>query len=235
MHLQVGTLKAVGNTPRQIVLVLLVEHLADAAGAIAIGLGIGRLLAPRIAATSTVLGRPEPPPLTWTRLGDRRRGRVQRELPGATTRPALRGIRQSIAWSLAARLAAHEVAWPAGPLAAYLGPRCWASWAYGRRGGAPGRLLTNAAGLLLGVAMIVVALALRDSLGLLSLKLSEPGHAATPPSPSSTTRSAVILATAGLLLVLATIVAIIVAHALRRRASPQGLRKFAGGRPRARR
>lgn len=40
---QVGTLKAVGVTPRQVVLALLVEHLAIAAVAIAIGLGIGRL------------------------------------------------------------------------------------------------------------------------------------------------------------------------------------------------
>ena len=48
---QVGTLKAVGVTPRQVMVVLLVEHLAIAAGATAVGLGIGRLLAPPIAAT----------------------------------------------------------------------------------------------------------------------------------------------------------------------------------------
>jgi hypothetical protein len=39
----------------------------------------------------------------------------------------------------------------------------------------PGRLLTNAAGLTLGMAMMVVALALRDSLELLALTPAEPG------------------------------------------------------------
>jgi putative ABC transport system permease protein len=125
----------------------------------------------------TVLGRPEPPPLTWTRVAIVAAVACAVVLLG-TIRPALRGIRQSTLRSLAAgprpprrpgrlaRLAANLGV----PLPGVLGLR--SAW---RR---PGRLLTNAAGLLLGVAMIVVALALRDSLGLLSLKPSEPGHAA---------------------------------------------------------
>ena len=232
---QVGTLKAVGVTPRQIVLVLLVEHLAIAAGAIAIGLGIGRLLAPRIAATSvTVLGRPEPPPLTWARVAMVAAVACAVVLLG-TIRPALRGIRQSTLRSLAAgprpprrpgrlaRLAANLGV----PLPGVLGVR--SAW---RR---PGRLLTNAAGLLLGVAMIVVALALRDSLGLLSLKPSEPGHAASDAAVGILYDQvrAVILATAGLLLVLATINAIIVAtFAARDAAGNHAVLRAVGATPR---
>jgi putative ABC transport system permease protein len=87
---QVGTLKAVGVTPRQVMVVLLVEHLVIAAGATAAGLGIGRLLAPPVAATSvTLLGRPEPPPLTATRVGIVTAVTVAVVLLG-TVRPALR-------------------------------------------------------------------------------------------------------------------------------------------------
>jgi putative ABC transport system permease protein len=210
---QVGTLKAVGVTPRQVVLVLLVEHLAIAAAATAIGLGIGRLLAPRIAATSvTLLGRPEPPPLTWTRVAIVAAVAFAVVLLG-TVRPALRGIRQSTLRSLVsgarppqrpgrlARLAANLGV----PLPGVLGLR--SAW---RR---PGRLLTNAAGLTLGVAMIVVALALRDSLELLARTSPEPGHAASDAAVTVLYDQirAIILGTAGLLLLLGTINAVIVA------------------------
>ena len=210
---QVGTLKAVGVTPRQIVLVLLVEHLGIAVGASALGLGIGRLLAPRIAATSvTVLGRPQPPPTTPGRVGIVAATALAVVLLG-TIRPALRGIRQSTLRSLASgprpprrpgrlgRLAAR-----AGlPLPGVLGIQ--SAW---RR---PGRLLTNATGLLLGVAMIVVALALRDSLDLLSLRPPQPGQATSDAAVAALYGQirAIILGTAGLLLVLATINAWIVA------------------------
>jgi putative ABC transport system permease protein len=210
---QVGTLKAVGVTPRQVVLVLLVEHLAIAAAATAIGLGIGRLLAPRIAATSvTLLGSPEPPPLTWTRVAIVAAVAVAVVVLG-TVRPALRGIRQSTLRSLSsgarpprrpgrtARLAANLGV----PLPGVLGLR--SAW---RR---PGRLLTNAAGLTLGVAMIVVALALRDSLELLARTPPEPGHAASDAAVAVLYDQirAIILGTAGLLLLLGTINAVIVA------------------------
>jgi putative ABC transport system permease protein len=210
---QVGTLKAVGVTPRQIVLVLLVEHLAIAAGATVLGLGIGRLLAPRVAETSvTVLGTPEPPPLTWGRVAIVAAVAFTVVLLG-TIRPALRGIRQSTLRSLVAGPRPPRRPGRLGRLAASLGlplPGVLGLRAGWRR---PGRLLVNAAGLLLGVAMIVVALALRDSLDLLSLRPAEPGHAASDAAVAVLYDQirAVIFATAGLLLALATINAIIVA------------------------
>jgi putative ABC transport system permease protein len=232
---QVGTLKAVGVTPRQVMLVLLVEHLAIAAGATAVGLGIGRLLAPSIAATSvTLFGRPEPPPLTLTRVAIVAAVAFAVVLLG-TVRPALRGIRQSTLRSLAAgprpprrpgRLAG--LAARAGvPLPGVLGLR--SAW---RR---PGRLLTNATGLALGVAMIVVALALRDSLDLLDLRPPEPGHAASDAAVAVLYDQirAIILGTAGLLLLLATINAwIVAAFAARDAARNQAVLRAVGATPR---
>jgi putative ABC transport system permease protein len=232
---QVGTLKAVGVTPRQVLAVLLLEHLAIAAAATAAGLGIGRLLAPPIARTSvTLLGRPEPPPLTATRVALVAGVAVAVVLLG-TVRPALRGIRQSTLRSLAAgprpprhpgRLAG--LAARAGlPLPGVLGLR-----SAGRR---PGRLLTNATGLALGVAMIVVALALRDSLDLLHLRPPEPGHAASDAAVAvlySQIR-AVIFGTAGLLLALATINAwIVAAFTARDAARNQAVLRAVGATPR---
>jgi hypothetical protein len=76
----------------------------------------------------------------------------------------------------------------------------------------PGRLLTNAAGLTLGVAMIVVALALRDSLELLALTPAASGQSARDAAVAILYDQiwAVRFGTAGLL-VLATINAVIVA------------------------
>jgi putative ABC transport system permease protein len=232
---QVGTLKAVGVTPRQVMVVLLVEHLAIAAVATAVGLGIGRLLAPPIAATSvTLLGRPQPPPLTVTRVVIVAAVAVAVVLLG-TVRPALRGIRQSTLRSLATgprpprrpgRLAG--LAARAGmPLPGVLGLR--SAW---RR---PGRLLTNATGLALGVAMIVVALALRDSLELLELRPAEPGHATSDAAVAVLYDQirAIILGTAGLLLVLATLNAWIVAtFAARDAARNQAVLRAVGATPR---
>jgi hypothetical protein len=66
---------------------------------------------------------------------------------------------------------------------------------------------------MLGVAMIVVALALRDSLELLNLRPPEPGHAASDAAVGVLYDQirAIILGTAALLLLLATINAFIVA------------------------
>jgi ABC-type lipoprotein release transport system permease subunit len=232
---QVGTLKAVGVTPRQVMLVLLVEHLAVAAVATGVGLGIGRLLAPPIAATSvTMLGRPQPPPLTATRVVIVAAAAGTVVLLG-TVRPALRGIRQSTLRSLAAsprpprrpsRLAG--LAARAGvALPGVLGLR--SAW---RR---PGRLLTNATGLALGVATIVVALALHDSLDLLDLRPPEPGHAASDAAVAVLYDQirAIILGTAGLLLLLATINAWIVAtFAARDAARNQAVLRAVGATPR---
>jgi hypothetical protein len=99
----------------------------------------------------------------------------------------------------------------------------------------PGRLLTNAAGLLLGVAMIVVALALRDSLDLLDVTPPEPGHAASDAAVAVLYDQirAIILGTAGLLLVLATINAFIVAaFAARDAARNQAVLRAVGATPR---
>jgi putative ABC transport system permease protein len=152
-----------------------------------------------------------------------------------TVRPALRGIRQSTLRSLVAgprpprrpgRLA--RIAANAGvPLPGVLGMR--SAW---RR---PGRLLTNAAGLLLGVAMIVVALGLRDSLDLLDVTPPEPGHAASDAAVAVLYDQirAIILGTAGLLLVLATINAFIVAtFAARDAARNQAVLRAVGATPR---
>jgi hypothetical protein len=205
------------------------------AGATAAGLGVGRLLGPRIAATSvTLLGRPQPPPLTLTRVAIVAAVAVAVVLLG-TVRPALRGIRQSTLRSLAAgprpprrpgRLAG--LATRAGiPLPGVLGLR--SAW---RR---PGRLLTNATGLALGVAMIVVALALRDSLELLELRPAEPGHAASDAAVAILYDQirAIILGTAGLLLVLATLNAWIAAtFAARDAARNQAVLRAVGATPR---
>lgn len=210
---QVGTLKAVGVTPRQVVAALLSEHLALAVLAVALGLGIGRLLAPRMAASSvTLLGPPETPPLTPGRVALVAAVAVGVVLLG-TVRPAVRGIRHSTLRSLSTgpRPPRHpgglaRLLQAAGlPLPAALGLR--SAW---RR---PSRLLTNGASLTLGVAMVVVALGLRPSLGRLHSVTPEPGHAASDPGidPLYAQVRTIVLITAGLLLVLATINAVIVA------------------------
>ena len=209
---RVGTLKAVGVTPRLIILMLLIEYLGIAALATAIGLGIGRLLTPGLAGTSlTILGPPEPP-LSWPRVGVVAAVAVTVVLLG-TVRPAVRGIRHSTLRSLQsgarrpkrparlARLAARVGL----PVTGVLGMR--SAW---RR---PGRLFTNAAGLALGIAMIVVAIGLTRSLDLLVVRPVNPGDALSGAAVDALYEQvrAIILGTAGLLLVLGTINAFIVA------------------------
>jgi putative ABC transport system permease protein len=130
-----------------------------------------------------------------------------------TVRPALRGIRQSTLRSLAAGPRPPRRPGRLGRLAARAGvplPGVLGITSAWRR---PGRLLTNAAGLLLAVAMLVVALALRDSLDLLNLRPPEPGHAASDAAVAILYDQirAIILGTAALLLVLGTVNAFIVA------------------------
>ena len=98
---QIGTLKAVGVTPRQVVLALLVENLTLAGLATAAGLAAGRVIAPRLASTSlTVLGEPETPALTGGRVAIVA-GVAGAVVALATIRPALRGLRHSTLRSLA--------------------------------------------------------------------------------------------------------------------------------------
>jgi putative ABC transport system permease protein len=213
---QIGTLKAVGVTPRQVVLALLVENLALAGLATAVGLAVGRAIGPRLASTSlTVLGRPETPALTAGRVAIVA-GVAAVVVVLATVRPAARGLRHSTLRSLASgarppRRRARLAGWAAGtkvPVVGVLGLR--SGW---RR---PARLLTNAAGLTLAVAMIVVGAGLRASLA----RLAAPGSASTAPGEALSAGAvgdlydqirAIVLGTAGILLVLATINALIVA------------------------
>src|SRR5262245_53142708 len=66
---QVGTLKAVGVTPGQVTCVMLIEYLAVALLATAVGLAAGRLLAPPLARVTDVLAvyGAQAPPITWPR------------------------------------------------------------------------------------------------------------------------------------------------------------------------
>jgi hypothetical protein len=113
------------------------------------------------------------------------------------------------------------------PIPAVLGLR--SSW---RR---PGRLLTNAAGLTFGVAMIVVALALRDSLDVLNTQAAEPGHAASDTAVGVLYDQirAIVLGTALLLVALGSINAFIVASfAARDGARSHAAIRAVGGTPR---
>jgi hypothetical protein len=231
---QVGTLKAVGVTPRQIVLALLLEYGAVALVATAIGIGIGLLLAPAIADTSlTILGTPQPR-LTWTQVAIVGGVAVVVVLIG-TVRPAVRGVRRSTVSSLTSgtrppRRPGRFSRWASDaglPIPAVLGLR--SSW---RR---PGRLITNAAGLTFGVAMIVVALALRDSLDLLNTQTAEAGHAASDAAVGVLYDQirAIVLATALLLVALGSINAFIVgSFAARDGARSHAAIRAVGGTPR---
>jgi putative ABC transport system permease protein len=231
---QVGTLKAVGVTPRQIVLALLLEYGAVALAATAIGIGIGQLLAPVVAETSvTLLGTPQPR-LTWIQVAIVGVVALLVVLVG-TVRPAYRGIRRSTVSSLASgarppRRPGRLSRWAAEtgmPLPAVLGLR--SSW---RR---PGRLVTNAAGLTFGVAMIVVALALADSLDLLNTLAPEPGHASSDAAVAALYDQirAIVLGTALLLVALGSINAFIVASfAARDGARTHAAIRAVGGTPR---
>jgi putative ABC transport system permease protein len=231
---QVGTLKAVGVTPRQIVLALLLEYGAVALVATAVGIGVGLLLTPVIANTSvTILGTPQPR-LTWVQVAIVGGVALLVVLIG-TVRPAFRGVRRSTLSSLASgarpprrpgRLS--RLASRAGlPIPAVLGLR--SSW---RR---PGRLITNAAGLTFGVAMVVVALALRDSLDLLNTLPAEPGHTASDAAVGALYDQirAIVLGTALLLVALGSINAFIVASfAARDGARSHAAIRAVGGTPR---
>lgn len=231
---QVGTLKAVGVTPGQVVLALMIEYGVVALGATAIGLALGRLLAPEVAGASvTILGTPEPR-FTWTQIAIVTGVALVVVLLG-TLRPAIGGIRRSTLSSLSTgarppRRPGRLARWASGigvPLPGVLGLR--SAW---RR---PGRLVTNALGLTFGVAMIVVALALRDSLDLLNVAISEPGHTASDAAVGVLYDQirAIVLGTALLLVALGAINAFIVAtFAARDGARSQAAIRAVGGTPR---
>ncbi|HEY7660638.1 MAG TPA: ABC transporter permease [Actinomycetota bacterium] len=231
---QVGTLKAVGVTPWQVVLSLLLEYGVVALTAVVAGLGIGWLLAPVVAdASVTLLGSPEPR-ITWIQVAIVSGVALLVVLVG-TVRPAFRGIRRSTVSSLTRgarppKRPGRLARWAAGiglPVPGVLGLR--SAW---RR---PGRLATNAAGLTFGVAMIVVALALRDSLEVLNTVSSEPGHASSDAAVAVLYEQirAIVLATAALLVALGSINAFIVAaFAARDGARSHAAVRAVGGTPR---
>ena len=66
-HREIGLLKAVGVTPRQITAVFAIESAALGAVAVVVGFAVGALLAPRLAAPSaeTMLGSPTTAPSAW--------------------------------------------------------------------------------------------------------------------------------------------------------------------------
>ena len=66
-HREIGLLKAVGFTPRQVTAVFAIESAALGAIAVVIGFSVGTLLAPRLTAASadTLLGSPTTAPSAW--------------------------------------------------------------------------------------------------------------------------------------------------------------------------
>ncbi|HZM83684.1 MAG TPA: FtsX-like permease family protein [Candidatus Limnocylindrales bacterium] len=155
---QIGALKAIGVTPRQALAVVLVEYLAVATVAGAIGIISGTLLSPLIGRESPILyGAPAAPPITWPRAVTAFAVAMAVVVVGSV-HPALRGVRQSTVRALAsgarpprrASRAARFAAIAGIPLPVVLGLRSAM-----RR---PGRTLANAIGLALGVAMVIVGL-----------------------------------------------------------------------------
>jgi putative ABC transport system permease protein len=155
---QIGALKAVGLTPRQALRVVLVEHLALAMVAAAIGITAGTLLSPLIGRDLPVLyGAPAAPPITWPRALAALAIAMAVVVAGSVP-AALRGVRHSTVRALAsgarpprrASRAARLAAVAGLPLPAVLGLR-----AALRR---PARTIANATGLALGVAMVIVGL-----------------------------------------------------------------------------
>ncbi len=175
---QVGTLKAVGVTPGQVTCVLLVEYLAVAVLATAVGLAVGSLLAPSLARVTDVLAvyGAQAPPITWPRAATAF-AVTTAVVVLATVRPALRGVRRSTLRSLASntrpphrpgRLIRAITRLPL-PLPVWLGLR----GANRRRG----RFLANTLGLTVGITLLITALALRtgvDTFRQQGLSIDEP-------------------------------------------------------------
>lgn len=182
---QVGTLRAVGVTPGQVICVLLVEYLAVALLATALGLAAGSLLAPQVARFTDVLAvyGAQAPPITWPRAATAF-AVTTAVVVLATVRPALRGVRRSTLRSLGSttrpphrtgRLS-HAITGLPLPLPVWLGLRA----ANRRRG----RFLANTLGLTIGITLLITALAIRtgvDNFRRHGLSIDEPdaiSHAA---------------------------------------------------------
>jgi len=155
---QIGTLKAVGLTPRQALAVVLVEYLTIAGAAAGIGIIAGTLLSPlMVQGMPNLYGAPAPPPLTWPRAIAALTVAVAVVIVGSLN-PALRGVRQSTVRALASTARPPRRASRTARLAANVGvplPVALGIRAALRR---PGRTIANAIGLALGVAMVIVGL-----------------------------------------------------------------------------
>lgn len=157
--LQIGALKAIGVTPRQALAVVLVEYLAVAFAAAAIGIVLGTLLSPlMVEGMPNLYGTPAAPPITLPRAAIALAVALAVVIVGSV-QPALSGMRHSTVRALASGArppkrssrAARFAARVGLPLPAVLGLRSAM-----RR---PGRIIANATGLALGVAMVIVGLA----------------------------------------------------------------------------
>ncbi len=155
---RIGALKAVGVTPRQALCVILVEYLAVAVVAAAIGIIAGTLLSPLIGRDLPVLyGAPVAPPITWPRALVALAVAMAVVVAGSVP-PAIRGVRQSTVRALAsgarpprhASRAARLAAIAGAPLPAVLGLRSAL-----RR---PVRTIANATGPAMGVALVILGL-----------------------------------------------------------------------------
>lgn len=157
---QVGTLKAVGMTPAQVAAVLLLEHLALAAGATALGLVTGSRLAPVVARpAANLLAAPQTPGLRWGEAG-LVAAAAALIVVLATVSPTLRGARQSTLRSLIAGIRPSALSLGIGraaraarlPLATAIGIRSAL-----RR---PRQAMLAAVSLALATAMVIAALAM---------------------------------------------------------------------------
>ncbi len=230
---QVGTLKAVGVTPGQVTGVLLVEYLALAATASVIGIVAGTLLSPLLARSAPSLyGAPAAPPFTWPRAAAAI-GVAVAVVALATVRPALRGVRHSTVRSLAANVRPPRRSSRIGRLAGSAGlplPFVLGLRSMTRR---PGRMVANAVGQALGIAMVIVGLALyRATKAFLA---TEPSGAADRAASEAFTAHllSIIFGAATLLVALATVNAFIVAvFAARDSARNHAIMRAVGATPR---
>jgi len=157
---QVGVLKAVGATPWQVTGALLVEYLAVAGLAVAVGLTAGTFVAPLLArSVRTLYGAPQAPPITWSRAAAATALALAVVLL-ATVRPALRGIRHSTLRSLTAAVRAPRRSSRLARFANRFGLPLLAELGLRTALRRPGRTLATTLGTALALAMVTSSLAL---------------------------------------------------------------------------
>ena len=156
---QVGTLKAIGMTPRQVASVLLAEHLVLALVAAALGIVAGHHLVGQVAGDAVnLLASPEPLPVRLSQVAAVAGAACLVVILG-TASPALRAARESTVVSLhgdvpgvRTAMLGHGAGAARLPVTVVLGVR-----SVGRR---PVRALLATASTALGLAMVVAALSM---------------------------------------------------------------------------